>query len=178
MKAIDKIDKNFKVETKIDRAGVEFFSATDAPFSLHGVRYIDGKYRRMPENVARRVSDGVYWLHLNTSGGRVRFKTDSPYVAINTKMCNIGKMDHFALTGSGGFDMYVRKDGQYRFETTFRPPYDITEGYESLFDFDSKEMRDIVINFPLYSGVCELYIGLEKGAKIEAPTPYRLRQTS
>jgi lysophospholipase L1-like esterase len=81
-------------------------------------------------------------------------------------------MDHFAITGSGGFDLYVRQAGQDRFVSTFRPSFGYTEGYESLFDFKSSEMREITINFPLYSDVCELYIGLEGGAKIEAPTPY------
>ena len=173
MKSIDKIDKNFKVETKIERVDVEFFSALERPFEVFGVFHDGEKFRRMPEKEARAVSDGVLYLHSNTSGGRVRFKTDSSFVAINNKMCNIGKMDHFALTGSGGFDLYVREDGQDKFTSTFRPPFGVTEGYESLFEFKTNEMREITINFPLYSDVCELYIGLEQGAKIEPPTPYK-----
>ena len=172
MNLIEKIDKNFKVETKIEREGLEFFSSLEKPFSVHGVFHKDGKFRRMPEAVAKSVSEWVAHLHSNTSGGRVRFKTDSSFVAINTKMCNICKMDHFAITGSGGFDMYVKAEGECRFETTFRPPFEYKDGYESLFDFKKSEMREITINFPLYSDVCELYIGLEKGARIEAAAPY------
>ena len=59
----------------------------------------DGKFRRMPEDVAKATSQGVFELHTFTSGGRVRFRTDSPYVAIHTKMPIIGRMSHDAMTG-------------------------------------------------------------------------------
>ena len=172
MKKIDEIDKNFKVETKLDKSDIKFYSVFEEPFSINGLIYENGKFRRLPENVAKSVSEWVYHLHANTSGGRVRFKTDSSYVAISAKMCNVCKMDHFALTGSGGFDMYVKTGDEFKFTSTFRPSSSMTDGYESLFDFKVNEMREIVINFPLYSDVCELYIGIEEGAAVSAPTPY------
>ncbi len=172
MRRLEEIDKNFKVETKLDKSDIKFYSVMEKPFSIHGLTYENGKFRRLPENIANNVSAGVGHLHSNTSGGRVRFKTNSSYVAISAKMCNIGKMDHFAITGSGGFDMYIRCNGEDKFNSTFRPSFDFENGYESLFDFKSKEMREITINFPLYSDVCALYIGLEESAEIEPPTPY------
>lgn len=172
MRKLEEIDKNFKVETKLDKSDIKFYSVLQEPFSIHGLMYENGKFRRMPENVANGVSEWIGYLHSNTSGGRVRFKTNSSYVAISAKMCNIGKMDHFAITGSGGFDMYIRRNGEDKFTGTFRPSFDYEDGYESLFDFKSKEMREITINFPLYSDVCALYIGLEESAEIESPTPY------
>ena len=176
MQRLEEIDENFKVETKLQKDNIKFYSARREPFSIHGLTYENGKFRRMPESIAKGVSEWVGYLHSNTAGGRVRFKTNSSYVAISAKMENIGKMDHFAITGSAGFDMYVNKDGTEKFETTFRPPFDFDGGYESLFDFKSAKEREITINFPLYSDVCELYIGLEEGAKIEAPTPYRTKK--
>ena len=173
MKKIDEIDKNFKVETKLGKTDIEFYSVLESPFSVYGLIYENGKFRRMPKDVAKSVSEGVLYLHSNTAGGRVRFRTDSPYVAISAKMEKIGKMDHFAMTGSAGFDMYVRENGKEKYTTTFRFDVDITDGYESLFDFKSTNMREITIHFPLYSDVKELYIGLYEGAKIEAPTPYK-----
>ncbi|MBQ7226424.1 MAG: hypothetical protein IJX02_07495 [Clostridia bacterium] len=172
MSRLEEIDKNFKIETNIDKSDIKLYSVLEEPFCVYGVKYENGKFRRMPENVAKSVNEGVARLHTNTSGGRVRFKTDSSYIAIVAKMCNIGKMDHFAITGSGGFDMYVRVNGKDRFNNTFRPHFDFTDGYESIFEFNSNEMREITINFPLYSDVCSLYIGLEEKARIQAPTPY------
>ena len=86
MSKIENIDKNFKVETKINKPDIEFHNARSAPFVINGVYYEDGKFRRMPESVAKTVSNGVHYLHANTAGGRVRFKTTSPYVAISAKL--------------------------------------------------------------------------------------------
>ena len=84
-------------------------------------------------------------------------------------MENPGKMPHFALVGSAGFDLYA--DNEY--SGTFEPPFDIKDGFESVVELGTGKMRDILIDFPLYSDVCKLYIGLEDGAVVEEPTPYR-----
>lgn len=169
MSNIAEIDKNFAVGKSITREGVKFYSAEEKPFVINGVYREGRKFTRMPRAVAEQVSEGVVYLHTNTAGGRVRFKTDSGCVAISVRMEKIGKMPHFALTGSAGFDMYV--DGVYT--KTFTPPFAIETGYESLFEFpDGKKLREICINFPLYSDVCELFVGLDGEAVVEAPTPY------
>ena len=175
MSDISKIDSNFKVETNIKEKDIKFYNANQAPFEIFGVFYDNGKYRRMPENVAKTVNEGVYGLHTNTAGGRVRFKTDSRYVAINTKMFSIGKMPHFALTGSSGFDLYVCEETP-NYVSTFTPPFNIQDGYESIIYFSSSKMREITINFPLYSGVCELYIGVDDKSTISSPKPYKFQK--
>ena len=171
--AIARIDKNFKVETKINKDDIKFYDIKSEPFKIYGVFYQNGKFRRMPEAVAEKVSDGVRRLHANTAGGRVRFKTDSKYVAINAKMSDLGKMPHFALTGSIGFDLYVRVDDNDRYMGTYLPPFDVTDSYESIIEFDEAEMREITINFPLYSEVCELYIGLSENAQVLEHDDYK-----
>ena len=172
MPSIYEIDKNFKIETNINKSDIKFYNPLYAPFSVHGVYYDNGKYRRMPEDVARTVSVGVHALHANTAGGRVRFKTNSPYVAISAKMPTVEKMSHFALTGSAGFDLYV--DNVYTH--TYRPAFDIVDGYESIRDDLGDGMKEITINMPLYSDVSELYVGLKEGSEILAPTPYRVER--
>lgn len=174
MKNISDIDKNFKVQTNIQRSGIVFHNVTDKPFMVYGVFYSNGKFRRMPEDVAKTVSDRVYALHARGAGGRVRFKTDSKYVAIIARMDNISKMPHCALTGSAGFDMYVKNNGCEEYYNTFVPPFTISDGFESVLDFNTKQCREITINFPLYSDVRELYIGLDKNARIEKASPYRI----
>lgn len=166
---ISKVDNNFEIETQIDKKDIEFYKIDEAPFKVHGVFRENGKYRRMPECVAKSVSEGVYALHSNTAGGRVRFTTDSPYIAIHAKMDGVCKMPHFALTGSIGFDLYV--DNYYA--KTFVPPFDIEDGYESIFEFEEKEEREITINFPLYSNVNELYIGLQETSLLAEAKPYK-----
>ena len=151
-KSIAEVDKNLAVETSIDREGLCFWDAEDAPFKIYGVFKENGSFRRMPEEVARSVSEGVYIMHSKAAGGRVRFVTDSPYVAIKAEY-RPNKMSHFAPTGSAGFDMYGEYNGETRYEGTFVPPADVQNGYESVKDFQESHERVITINFPLYSPV-------------------------
>ena len=172
MSDIAKIDPNFSVKTNIFREGLRFYPA-DAPFfQLYGIYYEDGKYRRLPEAVARTVNDGVLRLHANTSGGRIRFVTTSSYVAISVKMGQIGRMPHFALTGSAGFDLYEKIDGKHVFMGSFFPPYDMKDGYESIVEMGSTERHELILDFPLYSEVKELYIGLDENAVYERASEY------
>ncbi len=166
---IAKIDKNFEVNTSIDKENIQFYNVNSEPFQLYGIFMENGKYRRMPEAVAKNVSEGVHGLHGNTAGGRVRFVTDSMYVAIHSIMENVGKMPHFAFTGSVGFDLYCEND----FVKTFVPPCNTESGYESIIEFKEKKMRIITIHFPLYSDVKELYVGLEKDSSVTEAAPYR-----
>ncbi len=173
MSNISLIDSNFKVETDLDIKDIKFYDIKQAPFKIYGVFHESGKFRRIPEAVAKSVNDGVHALHANTAGGRVRFKTDSPYIAIHAKMPSVGKMPHFALTGSAGFDLYVGNN----YTATFVPPFNIEDGYESVVHFAFAGMREVTINFPLYSDVAELYIGLSETAKVCEPEPYKTEKT-
>ena len=172
MSNISLIDSNFKIESNIDENDIQFYNALNSPFHIYGVFYENGIFRRMPQQVAEKVSEGVYRLHEHTAGGRVRFKTDSPYIAIHTNMPKIHKSPHFALTGSAGFDLYA--DGRHI--NTFRPSLAAKDGYEGIIRFDSKKMREITINFPLYSSLKELFIGIQSQSELCDPKPYRIEK--
>ena len=174
MSDISKVDKNFIIESGLSKEDIKFFSVNEAPFKIYGVYYENGLFRRLPEEIAMATNSGVHALHSHTAGGRVRFKTDSPYVAIHAKMPAIGKMPHFALTGSAGFDMYENVNGEQRYVKSFVPPFNITGGYESVIDFEDASLREITINFPLYSSISELYIGISDNSILLEPEPYNI----
>ena len=171
---IAEIDRNFYVASSLDKNGIRFYNALQEPIQVYGVFMENGKFRRLPEKTAESVSQGVYALHANTAGGRVRFRTDSPFVAISAQMENIGKMSHFALTGSAGFDLYETIDGIETYCCTFTPPFDQETGYESKRELGSQKMREITIHFPLYSDVKCLQIGLHPQASVEPASAYRI----
>lgn len=173
MNQVEKADKNLQVAKSIGRDDVVFYNVRSEPFSVYGLIYEGGMFRRMPEAVAKSVSEGVYALHANTAGGRVRFRTDSEYVAIYAKMPQVYRGPHFPLTGSAGFDLYVRENGADKYIHTFMPPSDILDGYESIAQFGNSEMREYTIHFPTYSSVSELYVGVKEGAKVEPGRAYR-----
>ncbi len=173
MSRISEIDKNFEIKTPSAREDTVFINATDPAFEINGVYYEGGKFRRMPEAVAKEVSWGVLGLSSHTAGGRLRFKTDSSYIILHAKLGEIGKMPHFALTGSAGFDLYEKKNGEYAYRGTIVPAFDVTDTVSGIADFGTNELREFIIDFPLYSEVCELHIGLQNTAAIEKTTPYK-----
>lgn len=173
-KSIADVDKNLAVETTIDREGLCFRDAETAPFKIYGVFKENDSFRRMPEKIAGSISEGVHVMHSKAAGGRVRFVTDSPYVAIKTEYKpNI--MPHCASTGSAGFDMYGEYNGEIRYEGTFVPPADVQDGYESVKDFQECHERIVTINFPLFSRVDKLYIGLKEGAILKKAPEYEIK---
>ena len=167
MSGIEKIDKNFEVKTA-SPDGMVYFDCTEKPFEVNGLLFSQDGFLRMPQVIADSINGGVKGLNCNTAGGRVRFVTDSRQISIRAKMRSIGKMPHFALTGSAGFDLYADND----YEGTFVPPFDIKDGYQSTLQCQSCGEREITINFPLYSGVVSLQIGLCAGASLKRAKEY------
>lgn len=176
MNEMSKYDKNFEIVTQIDKQGLRFYDTLSAPFVIDGVFLgEEGNFVRMPQSVANTVSAGVAHQNRHTVGGRVRFKTDSARVAISTRQFGVMFGEHVPATATAGFDLYEKVDGAYRYFRTFLPKFEVREksGYESLVEFPDNRERELLINFPLGSGVTGLYIGLEETASLEAPVPYR-----
>ena len=170
---IEEYDKNLVVDKEIDKSGLKFYSFESEPFKIYGglSRGEDGMLYRVPREVAENTNPGVLGRCTNTSGGRVKFRTDSKRVAIIAKYAKTSVMSHFPATGSVGLDVYVNNI----YEGTFVPPKDMpNKAYESLLDIpQSGGEQDIMINLPLYSSLTDLYIGLDEGATLSAPTPYK-----
>lgn len=166
MADVSTFDSRLRVED-ISRDGMIFYDVKSAPFAVYGVMYEEDRFRRIPRAVAGQVSEAVAFLNDNTAGGRVRFRTDSPVVAVYADLCALGKMPHFPLTGSVGFDVYA--DGRYA--GTMIPPFEVTDHFEAQVWLDGNP-HEIQINFPLYSGVKELYIGVKDGATLDAAPSY------
>ena len=173
---IEAIEKMLQIEKNAtervnDSKHIHFYNTQEEPFAIYGVFLENGKYRRLPEQVAKSVSKGVYSLHANTAGGRVKFTTNSSMVAIKAVMPMVEKLPNFTLIGSAGFDLHVGKDEEYY--ASFAPPINLSSGYESMIRFEDSVEREITINFPLYSDVSDLYIGLDENATLKKASEYR-----
>ncbi len=169
---IEEIDKNFVIKESKIKEGTRVYNACQAPFSLHGVFAPTSEhdlFLRMNPDTAAAVSDSVAFLNTNCAGGRVRFKTNSSYIAIKAVLTNIGKMPHFALTGSAGFDLYSGSEHM----CSFQPKFDITDELFGEYNVKDCTLKDYTLNFPLYSGVKELYIILDEDAAVQKAEPYK-----
>ncbi len=175
---ISKIDSNFIVKNELDRTDIEWHDVRKIPFKIHGLYNPETHvpFVRLPNSVAKTVNEGVERLAFYTAGGRVRFKTDSPYIAINAEMVLTDKMPHMTLCGKAGFDAYIEKGGKSHYAFTFMPPFTMTDGYSSVKDIDKKIFGEgpynVTINFPLYNGVTNLYVGIKEGSAVEESKPY------
>ena len=172
------LDKNLVVETSIKKDNVVFLDPRKEPFSIHGFYDCknESEYKRIPDAVADASNDGVKATYKHTAGGRIRFSTNSAYVAIKVEWDEVAKIESMPHTGSSGFDMFVDCDGYNttKYYKVFTPPHywECKEGYESVLDFKDRSTRYITINFPLYNKVKNIYIGLEKGATVGTGKPY------
>ncbi len=183
MSRIEEIDVNFKVN-EADENGVVYYNCMDKPFSLHGFYKPQetGKFIRLPESffTDERLNSGARRLVPHTSGGRVRFLTDSKIVNIRVKLADpVWFMPHMAESGIHGFDMYVAsydKKTKPLFKHTFVPRGVTKEmrDYSGSYEFDDNELREIIINFPLYNGVESLYIGLSDGCTLKEAPAYSI----
>ena len=168
MSEIIKINQTTEFETNMNTEGLCFYDVKDAPFGIYGVYHDGEKFRRMPQELGDKLGGWHVILSRNTAGGRVRFRTNSKTFAIHYEG-DMGQMPHFAYTGSCGFDIYFGTT----YKGTFIPEDYKTMGYERVLNFKDTEMKEVTINMPLYSEVERLYIGLDEGAVLEAPTPYK-----
>lgn len=168
---IGKIDKNMLVASNISE-DVEWHDILDqSKFSMHGVFFEkeSGEILRLPSAVAKATSEGVDHLARHTAGGRLCFVTDSPYVAIHCKL-NGHVMSNMSWSGTGSFDLYVNGV----FSGLFRS---MPEKPQTTLLYQINGAKDgecqMELNFPLYTGVEEMYIGLKSGSTVYASHPYK-----
>lgn len=176
---ISKLDSNLSTKCNLNKADIEWFNVKETPFVIYGLHNPrnEKQFIRMPYKVAETVNEGVKHLSTNTAGGRVRFKTDSPYIAIACEMPNICKMGHMTMCGIAGFDIYVDQKECSRFGAAFVPPVDMKDGYTSCWEVGKvtfgEGIHSFTINFPLYNNVTDLYIGIKKGSLLASGEKYK-----
>ena len=167
------IDKamGFKNET-LD--GVDWYSADSEPMELSGFywRKPGEPFRRIPLDAS--ISEGVDYLAWHTSGGILRFRTNSPEIRVHAIIDHNDRMNHMATTGSMGFDLYHGSGTAKYYAGTARFDQTKDEYNVSLLKLESwNEMREYTLHFPLYAGLKYVRIGLTEGAGMEAPSPWK-----
>ena len=160
---------------------LRFYNVKQEPFTIYGLYDPLGKspYRRMPESVAEATNDRVKITNFQTAGGRVRFITDSDYIALRMISSGSAHMSNMCLMGSSAFDIYVSRNGTDRFAGVFDLPLTgYTDGYDDIIGqpWLPKGRKEITINFPLYSGVTELWIGLDRNSTLERRAGYKIEK--
>ena len=179
------IDKNFKLP-KLTEEDIQWRNALETPFSLHGIfyDYEREEYRRMPYDLSAKVSSGVQGLSAATAGGRLRFVTNSPFIALKCVIPAGYVMPHMPCVGSHGFGIYA--NGVYFGNIALYVEEALaarggTMAFAGIRQFPfyygkQAEEYEIELCFPLYNGVNTLYVGVKNGCYVKQPKPYKMQK--
>jgi len=131
-------------------------------------------FTRLPERARTFATPAVWNLGRNTAGICVRFVTDSE--SISARWMGGTPMNHMALTGSHGLDLYRRKGkNDWEFVAVGRPGEKLTTA--SIAKDLPGRATEYLLYLPLYHSVPELLVGVTDGATI-APAASRARNNA
>ena len=174
---IAKIDTNFG-KTAIKETDIVWRKATDSAFDLRGVFYDEeaGCFYRMKREIADQISPGVKVLSRCTVGGRIRFRTNSPYITVRVKSVKLNMSWNYSLFARCGLCVYV--NGVY--DGYFRAGFDQWENaeedimcYDGIYYTREKGVYDVEIYMPNYSEkIYDIEVGLKEGCELLPAKPY------
>lgn len=173
---ISEIDRNFKTAS-VGELDVEFRDALQPPFAAEGFawRKPDAPLYRLPEHFTTvEINQGALDLAHHTSGGTIRFRTDSPCLALRAQLAYSFDMNHMPRTGSAGFDLYRRESGGFVFQAAAQPNRDQQLLELPLLRDGSGKITEYLLNLPLYGGADSVEIGVAPGSAVLPPAPHRL----
>ena len=162
-----KINDENMIKKSVNKPGIQYYSVEDPVFDIRGVFREENAYVRMPRKVAETVSPGIAEDYALNAGGRVRFITDSPYVAVSAVLAGIYHIPTMSLTGTCGMDVYA--DGA--FCGVISPDASKQElQISGLANMHSPGEHLIEVDLPLYACAEQVWIGIEEGACLK-PAP-------
>ena len=115
----------------------------------------------------------VALISTESAGGRVRFATDSPYVAIYVEYKSCAKVPNYSRTATMGFDLYSGE----KYIGCYVPALDTVQTFESIIRFgDNAGMREYTLNFPVSSEIAKLYIGVDEKSTVTSASRYAIEK--
>ena len=176
---VEQLDKNLKSNAEIKEKDCVFYDIREREeFDIYGL--VDPKnteeFHRVPLDVCDAIGAPMQYFGRNTAGGRVRFSTNSKYVAIRVKMPEI-HLRNMNYAGSAGFDLYIDGEKESKFYKIFIPPFDFDGVWQSIIYLPGgRKPRSLTVNFPLYNLVERVEIGIQKSATLSHGKEYTYKK--
>lgn len=148
----------------IEYFGEESFilEGTDIPASLK-----ENMYDRLPASYKEIVREPVWDLSKNSAGLSIRFLSNSSVITAKWELLNNISMDHMPDTGIKGVDLYYKNNNEWQYINTGRP-MGFNNEYRLVDNMDN-ELREYKIFLPLYDGLKNIEIGIDKSSFIRKP---------
>ncbi len=145
---------------------------TKAPFRLYGSPC--GGFVRVPAEIATKVenNDLLAVQATRSAGMRVRFKTDSDYIAIHADCIDKEICLSMSDLATTSFDMYYIKNGRQEFAASFVPSQGRDKDFVECRVFVEEGMKDLVIYFPITATLKNVYVIVREGSEIDFGSEY------
>src|SRR5690625_586209 len=164
------LDENMNINA-LTISEMKWYDPKQLPFQVNGFAWfeMEEKYRRLPNRPKEPISEQVDHLADCTSGGQIRFQTNSTKLAIRVKLKDKANLNHMSALSQCGFDCYIGKPGKQQFYNGTL--YDHSQNFYEilLFERENNCIVNITLNFPLYQGVEQVQIGLDQSAQVISP---------
>lgn len=169
---LSELDKNFKQSTNLDLLDLEYHHYLNGGFTISGADHYSEKGNclvRMPQDILEKVREetqnsGVYNLAHCPAGVRIRFKTNSPYIAIKS-VCGCNSVGYFS------FDLYERKGDTFKHVKNLVGDGNVSN-FETFVNVGDESLKEFEIQMPILTCVNDVYIGLKKDSVIDRPSEY------
>jgi hypothetical protein len=156
-------------------SGFRYEDATNFRIINKGWDNTSEPYTRLPQAYMDSCRKDQKWLYDHSSGIAVRFASNSKRIAAQWNLKNNFHMQHMAMTGIKGTDLYTlnQETGKWEYVNTARPQEknfkaDSVQSKLYVDNLDG-EMHEYMIYLPLYDGINWLQIGVDSTAQLIQP---------
>lgn len=158
-------------------AQIKYYDAASFPLMGKVSEATETRYERLPEVLNGKTRPPVWGLGKNTAGLALRFQSNSTSISLKWEVLNNVVMNHMAMSGIKGFDLYTLEGDKWVYVNTAIPKNENPSEATFVRNMESKE-REFMLFFPLYDGVTSLEIGVDSLASIGQPNlnfPHRTK---
>ena len=173
---LTELDKNFKQESTLSLPDLVYHHYLNGKFTISGADHYSEKAKclvRLPQEVIEKVREeagnvGVYNLAHCPAGVRIRFKTNSPYIAIKS-VCKSPASRFFS------YDLYQRIGNTFKHVKNLSGEHNATN-FESFVNVSGGSINEYEIQLPILASIKDIFIGLKEGSVIEPPSEYLIKK--
>ena len=132
----------------------------------------DRPYDRFPKRMQPQISEALWDRSRHASGLRLHFVTDSPVLAADWTLPGETLVaDRMPPVGGSGLDLYVRRDGAWRWASVASSDSPPCRSRSFLLQEMTPGQHEYILYLPLLNAVSSLSLGIAPGAKLLKPEP-------
>ena len=169
-------DPNFNIITT-SKEGMVFKNVLDIPeILITGYPFMEenNNWHRLPNRIMPALPEQLQWVAAQPSGGMLHFRTDSRQFSIKVELERNEVSGQCSQNSLSGFDVYVNSGNGngYEFRQNLNVDGNPMEYTADLAGDLPGGVCELKLYAPLQNPVGNVYIGIDEGASIYAPTPF------